>query len=109
QSVPPNGSPSTVAMMSSSRWRADNGRGLSPDRTRRTAETGDAQYPDPVDVKPTVSTEGSDASVTAAIAEDATRGLRPMTPPTAPMVIDPDTSSASIVRLPAGSTLPKAV
>jgi hypothetical protein len=68
----------------------------------------DARKPGPPEVNATVSTAGSDASVTAAMAAEATRGVRPATPATVPQPMELETSSASIVRLPAGSTLPNA-
>jgi hypothetical protein len=47
--------------------------------------------------------------VTSASAADASRGVRPGTPATQPFVIEPETSSASSNRVPAGSTLSNAV
>jgi hypothetical protein len=38
------------------------------------------------------------------MAAEATRGVRPGTPATAPVLVEPDTSSASSQRLPVGST-----
>ena len=47
------------------------------------------------------------AAVTNAIAALATRGVTPGMPETAPQAIEPDTSSASSMRLPDGSTVRK--
>ena len=58
--------------------------------------------------KPTISWRGSVAAVTSAIAADASRGVRPGTPAIQPPAIEPDTSSASSMRLLAGSTFPNA-
>ena len=50
---------------------------------------------------------GSVAAVTSAIAAEASRQLRWSIPST-DALMEPDTSSASIIRLRAGSTAPKA-
>jgi hypothetical protein len=107
QSVPPNGSPLTVLTMSSRRWRAERPRGAIPSTTlNRLFLDGDSQAPRPALVKATVSTFGSVARASAAIAAEARRGLSPGTPAIIPPPIDPDTSSATRLRVPAGSTIP---
>ena len=58
-------------------------------------------------VKPTIVVDGSVAAVTMAIAAVPMRGVMPATPAIIPLPIDPETSSASSMRLFAGSTFPK--
>jgi hypothetical protein len=58
--------------------------------------------------KPTTSYRSSVAAVTSARAAEASRGEKPGTPATQPAVIEPETSSASRSRVPAGSTFPNA-
>jgi hypothetical protein len=48
---------------------------------------------------------GSTAAVTSAIAAAATRGVKPGEPATVPPSIEPETSSASTMRLPLACTL----
>ena len=61
----------------------------------------------PPPVKATTSTSSSVAMVTSAMAADASRAVMGI-PAIEPQPIEPDTSSAMRVRLPDGSTLPKA-
>ena len=79
-----------MLIASSRRWRGLIASGVSPS------------------VNATISCRGSVAAVTSAIAADASRGVRPGTPAISPQLIEPDTSSASSMRLPVGSTLPNA-
>jgi len=58
-------------------------------------------------VKAVKKCRGSVAAVTSAMAAAASRQLTKSSPCTG-AIIDPDTSSASIVRRPLGSTAPKA-
>ena len=62
---------------------------------------------DPPAVKAVRKCRGSVAAVTRAMAAAASRQLTPSSPFTR-MVIDPETSRASMIRLPLGSTDPKA-
>ena len=98
QSVPPNGRSLIEATASSRRCRgliASSVSAASDDHPR-----------DPVAVKPTVVTSGSVAVRTRASAADASR--QEIGRPDTGEAIDPETSRASRVRLPAGRTAPNA-
>src|SRR5439155_9251747 len=95
--------PVMLRTTSSSRWRGEIDSGVNP-------------APSPIDVRDhcdgyapfvnaTMRYDGSTAAVTSAIAADASRHERYGIPCTGAL-IDPDTSSASMSRLPLVSTLP---
>ena len=109
QSVPPNGRSDTAFTASSSRWRGEIVSGVRPSAPQfQWARRVPAFQPRRPAKKPTISCCSSVAAVTRASAAEASRGVRPGTPATSPHVIEPDTSSASSMRVPAGSTLPNA-
>ena len=56
-------------------------------------------------MKPVITWFASVRAVTSARAAEATRGEIPGMPAMGGLTIEPDTSSASMVRLPVGSTL----
>src|SRR5690349_2527293 len=104
QSVPANGSPEIVLRTSSSLCRDEIGSGEIP-------SSGTLRWNRPffalleLDVKPRVVVFGSVAAVTNAIAAETSRAV--IGKPETGMVIEPDTSKASNVRLLAGVTVAK--
>ena len=90
QSVARNGRPEVSRTASSRRCRGEMPSGVN------------------VSEKAMIAHCRSVAAVTSAIAAAASRGVKPRTPATLPMPIEPDTSSPSTSRLSVGSTALKA-